>query len=590
MNSDNVQNENDLWSFGKCVFCKNPVEENFKILNCLHIICKDCTKSEKTDSGLECKCKIVTKGTLVDYLTLPSNKLFVKTCCEQNCTAISKKICFYCKSLFCKSCSKVHLIKYEKHTPLMKTYPLKKEFISCPKCMEKGVEVYCMKCSKMICPLCHLKYHQKHKFELLSKMATETKSEFNKELLEIKKNNNHLSYLMEVSDDHIQKLKTQKKKINDKIDERINMLHGEINKRSFELKRLLEKNFNDVFNNISTNKEILNDFIKENEYYYNLTSSIINHDKAFEFIKLSKIIKDQMIIARSHTNDMPKDIAKYTALVYNDEQSIKKCVEKIQGIGNIFTSPIVSLSEFKVRLNSNNVHQALENDQPFTLRSEVQPLQVKSKNEDNASIVVDLLEDSDSDSVYEPLVFCSCCNQWTEELINCTSCKRFYHNGCHIPSLAKDLKPDNPLFSNWKCTLCLDIIPYSDALYKKDITFNISIGHSERKIIERILMELYCQNNDSEHYRDCLNRKIYPWYYQKIVDPISLNNIKQRLESDESYTSLIDVLKDMKKVFTNGKLYYTSTDPYYKSADNLQISLYRMITLWIPKLDHTRLQ
>jgi len=46
-------------------------------------------------------------------------------------------------------------------------------------------------------------------------------------------------------------------------------------------------------------------------------------------------------------------------------------------------------------------------------------------------------------------------------------------------------------------------------------------------------------------------------YYEKIIDPISLNDINHRLESDTSYTSLIDVLKDMKKVFTNGKLYYS---------------------------------
>jgi len=34
------------------------------------------------------------------------------------------------------------------------------------------------------------------------------------------------------------------------------------------------------------------------------------------------------------------------------------------------------------------------------------------------------------------------------------------------------------------------------------------IDFSGRKIIERILLELYCQNEDSEHYRDCLNREI----------------------------------------------------------------------------------
>jgi len=34
------------------------------------------------------------------------------------------------------------------------------------------------------------------------------------------------------------------------------------------------------------------------------------------------------------------------------------------------------------------------------------------------------------------------------------------------------------------------------------------IDSSGRKIIECILLELYCQNEDSKHYRDCLNREI----------------------------------------------------------------------------------
>jgi len=67
-------------------------------------------------------------------------------------------------------------------------------------------------------------------------------------------------------------------------------LHEEIDKRSLELKRELEKNFTDSVNSINANKEVLNDFKKENEYYYNLTSSIISYDNSFEFIRLSKYV------------------------------------------------------------------------------------------------------------------------------------------------------------------------------------------------------------------------------------------------------------------------------------------------------------
>jgi len=34
------------------------------------------------------------------------------------------------------------------------------------------------------------------------------------------------------------------------------------------------------------------------------------------------------------------------------------------------------------------------------------------------------------------------------------------------------------------------------------------IDSSGQKIIECILLELYCQNEDSEHYRNCLNREV----------------------------------------------------------------------------------
>lgn len=52
MNSANANSENvDDWSIENCIFCKGKIEEDSKILNCLHIICKDCTKRNSTDLG-----------------------------------------------------------------------------------------------------------------------------------------------------------------------------------------------------------------------------------------------------------------------------------------------------------------------------------------------------------------------------------------------------------------------------------------------------------------------------------------------------------------------------------------------------------
>jgi len=82
---------------------------------------------------------------------------------------------------------------------------------------------------------------------------------------------------------------------------------------------------------------------------------------------------------------MPKEVTSYQAeLIYNDEQSVNKIVEckleantirymnyntkiiifflAIQGMGDIISSKIVSLSEFKITVDSNKVLQTLEND------------------------------------------------------------------------------------------------------------------------------------------------------------------------------------------------------------------------------------
>lgn len=45
-----------------------------------------------------------------------------------------------------------------------------------------------------------------------------------------------------------------------------------------------------------------------------------------------------------------------------------------------------------------------------------------------------------------------------------------------------------------------------------------------------------------------------------------MNDIKKRLESDPSYTSLSDIVEDLKKVFKNGKSYYSV------SIINIQLS------------------
>lgn len=48
---------------------------------------------------------------------------------------------------------------------------------------QKSIDVYCTKCSIMICSLCHLNFHRKHKYVLLEKFVSDFKNEmFNQKL------------------------------------------------------------------------------------------------------------------------------------------------------------------------------------------------------------------------------------------------------------------------------------------------------------------------------------------------------------------------------------------------------------------------
>lgn len=51
--------------------------------------------------------------------------------------------------------------------------------------------------------------------------------------------------------------------------------------------------------------------------------------------------------------------------------------------------------------------------------------------------------------------------------------------------------------------MCVDIGKYSKNVGEQIIAEDISPRTPGRKILERILLELFCQNDDSEHFRDC---------------------------------------------------------------------------------------
>lgn len=56
--------------------------------------------------------------------------------------------------------------------------------------------------------------------------------------------------------------------------------------------------------------------------------------------------------------------------------------------------------------------------------------------------------------------------------------------------------------------MCEDISIYCTIINQNSSTMDISLNQIEGKLIERLLMELYCQNNDSEHFRNCPDQEL----------------------------------------------------------------------------------
>jgi len=57
--TNDVTEETDIWSVGKCVNCRKPLTgEPKNILSCLHFICKDCIGNKNSVSG---KCLSLDK-------------------------------------------------------------------------------------------------------------------------------------------------------------------------------------------------------------------------------------------------------------------------------------------------------------------------------------------------------------------------------------------------------------------------------------------------------------------------------------------------------------------------------------------------
>ncbi|VVC40093.1 B-box-type zinc finger,Zinc finger, RING/FYVE/PHD-type,Bromodomain,Zinc finger, PHD-type [Cinara cedri] len=575
--------ESKLWSKHTCIFCNVLLDGRSKILACLHVICFDCVDKYTINSSVQCKCLEVTKDKLIDYPIIPG--AIKGKCCGVICDAVVTKMCISCNSLYCKKCSKAHLGTEENH--ILVNYPLKREFNYCANCKKKRTEVYCTNCSTMLCSLCHLQNHQKHNYEVIENLCKEIKFNFARQENELEINNLVMDYCLQQTDNQIKTIESLKNVIIEEINTEFYKLEYEIKSRKQILLKLVDEHFLNTCKQINENKLVLKNLQNENKYYAHLTESILNHNNSFDLMNLSEMILKKISSFKTHSSNIPKEAFESSiGLNLNWGESMNNCLLSIKSLGKVTSTPVMSLSEklnVKHKMTNNIIQISIE-----PTHDDISKETSSSKMEVDNQIHNNSINDDDTDSSdYEPLLECSCCNQWSEELITCISCKRCYHNRCHIPVIPDCYPYTNYVSSTikWKCTMCEDITKYCTVLNEKLFPLDISYNKIERKIIERILMELYCQNNDSEHFRDCPDKEIDPLYYTNIANPISLNDVKNRLDSDKPYLLFNDVIKDIKRIFSNAISYYHVSHPYHRSAVILKKYLTILLSKWIPNLE-----
>lgn len=164
------------------------------------------------------------------------------------------------------------------------------------------------------------------------------------------------------------------------------------------------------------------------------------------------------------------------------------------------------------------------------------------------------------------------------ELMCCDKCPKVFHQTCHIPVI--DSLPDES--ETWQCLLCYNFadLPPEPAGEKR----NVGISPLELKILQRIVLELFCQYETSMPFRN-LEPETNKAYYDIVCNPISLIMIRDKLEmsNNDHYTDIPSFISDVKRLFNNVYLFYQEDSPTFKNAQKLEKFFEQQLSKWLPK-------
>lgn len=87
----------------------------------------------------------------------------------------------------------------------------------------------------------------------------------------------------------------------------------------------------------------------------------------------------------------------------------------------------------------------------------------------------------------------------------------------------------------------------------------------------RVLLKAVAEHGDAWPFKDPVDPREVPDYYDIIKDPIDLKTISKRLESEMYYLTLDIFSADMKRMFANARTYNSPDTIYFKCANRLEV-------------------
>ncbi|KAM7363168.1 tripartite motif-containing protein bonus isoform 6-T6 [Cochliomyia hominivorax] len=168
------------------------------------------------------------------------------------------------------------------------------------------------------------------------------------------------------------------------------------------------------------------------------------------------------------------------------------------------------------------------------------------------------------------------------ELMCCDKCPKVFHQNCHIPAISS--LPDES--ESWQCLLCVNLKELAsnpDNLQKNPG----ELSRLELQILQRICLELFCQYEQSLHFREP-EPPSNTAYYEIVCNPMSLDVIRTRLDpsSPNHYKDISSFIADVRLIFKNTYLFYQVSNmedsKTYTNAKYLENFFEEQLAKWLP--------